>query len=682
MKDLRSRYFLSAKGFTLLIGLSLAAVVVLQIVSGQNTSSNWTMYQHDSRHSGTSTLVGPQTNSTTVLYDFGLDSSSASPVVGPNGLIYFAKNVTGGGFSVVALTSSGTLVWESPIYQLGNALAPLTIADDGTIYVPAGAGNQTTYLHALFPDGTLKWTKTFNGFANPVPIGSDGTLYVASGFWQTSPDSLTALNPDGTTKWSYDFGSVNALQPAAVAPNGIVIVSDNGNNFVEAHDPVNGNLLWQIFLGSSGGMSAPAIAADGTIYVFASRLWAISAGGEVLWTTPVMPTVTGSTPAIAGDGSVFFATVDPTPGGLTKLLSYTPAGQLRWSSDLAQNVGAAIPQVALDSDGAAYVSLKSASNSPVPLSAVNNDGSHRWTHTASFLNDIVIGEAGKAFVLLYDQSSKIISLGSSTPTPTPTPIDSRFLVFPLAGQTPFGAIINSVFDHSQNSPYNDNGIVVAFTGESGECQSGSPNQIIRSQVNGTSHYGFRNFDGAAFSVNGNYVGGGSNCNTSPCNGKQKLPNLACNTFLFYDGHPGIDYNAACGTNVYASVSGTVHYPTSIPGIRDSYRYHVLEIVPDEPYDNYRVYYLHMATHISVDSKHVVACVNEMPIVQEGQHVTAGVTIIGRVGSAGISKTGAGKHLHFEVHIKNGIIGIPVDPYGWSGSYPDPYSRATNKDLWK
>jgi len=81
------------------------------------------------------------------------------------------------------------------------------------------------------------------------------------------------------------------------------------------------------------------------------------------------------------------------------------------------------------------------------------------------------------------------------------------------------------------------------------------------------------------------------------------------------------------------------------------------------YDNYRIYYLHLATHISVDSKHIVPCVDELPLIQEGQHVTGGVSVIGRVGSAGVSKNGRGKHLHFEVHILNRGTGIPVDPYG-------------------
>jgi len=263
--------------------------------------------------------------------------------------------------------------------------------------------------------------------------------------------------------------------------------------------------------------------------------------------------------------------------------------------------------------------------------------------------------------------------------------DNAFLDFPLNGKDPYTATINSVFDHSQDGSvsYGDNGIVTAFTGESGRCNPNNPLQDGRSQVNGTKHYGFRNQLGEPFFINGHYVGGGSNCDTAPCNGSKQLPLLSCSTFLFYDGHPGIDFDAACGTDVYAVVSGTVHYPTAVPGTyKNAYAYHILEIVPDPPYDNYRIYYLHLATHISVDSKHIVPCVDELPLIQEGQHVTGGVSVIGRVGSAGVSKNGRGKHLHFEVHILNRGTGIPVDPYGWTGGYADPYTRASNKILWK
>jgi murein DD-endopeptidase MepM/ murein hydrolase activator NlpD len=53
-------------------------------------------------------------------------------------------------------------------------------------------------------------------------------------------------------------------------------------------------------------------------------------------------------------------------------------------------------------------------------------------------------------------------------------------------------------------------------------------------------------------------------------------------------------------------------------------------------------------------------------------------IIGVSGGTGVSSA---PHLHFEVRKKIGNNLIPVDPYGWRGSEHDPYTKATNVNLW-
>jgi murein DD-endopeptidase MepM/ murein hydrolase activator NlpD len=173
------------------------------------------------------------------------------------------------------------------------------------------------------------------------------------------------------------------------------------------------------------------------------------------------------------------------------------------------------------------------------------------------------------------------------------------------------------------------------------------------------------------------------------------------TQLHYDGNPGVDYPAALGTEVYAAASGTVHYPTSMVGLRSGKQacklYHVMQLIPDAA-PHFRVYYLYLSTHPAtgptlVRRDSTAGCPSPVTLpLPEGSHVEAGC-LIALSGNAG--PKGTPPQLHVEVHqmvpleelpptVREAVgcpddatMGcVPMDPYGWEGDGPDPFESLT------
>jgi hypothetical protein len=126
-------------------------------------------------------------------------------------------------------------------------------------------------------------------------------------------------------------------------------------------------------------------------------------------------------------------------------------------------------------------------------------------------------------------------------------------------------------------------------------------------------------------------------------------------YIYYDGHDGYDYGlyyepvaAAAGGVVMLSGWAVPSCHTCLSGL-------TIEINHG---NGLLTYYGHLSRlNVSV-----------------GQQVRRG-QVIGLSGSTG---TATGPHLHFGVYHLGG--GGPVDPYGWGGSYPDPYPKDVG-DLW-
>ncbi len=139
--------------------------------------------------------------------------------------------------------------------------------------------------------------------------------------------------------------------------------------------------------------------------------------------------------------------------------------------------------------------------------------------------------------------------------------------------------------------------------------------------------------------------------------------INCNTGInCYDGHDGIDFgNFDPLSNYYEPVLAAASgYVARAEWDNSNNRYFGYGLVIEISHSNgYRTRYGHLSS---------IA-------VEQGQFVTSGQII----GTAGKTGNADGVHLHF------GVLDInnqPVDPFGWSGNYTDPWSNLPNMPaLW-
>jgi murein DD-endopeptidase MepM/ murein hydrolase activator NlpD len=126
-------------------------------------------------------------------------------------------------------------------------------------------------------------------------------------------------------------------------------------------------------------------------------------------------------------------------------------------------------------------------------------------------------------------------------------------------------------------------------------------------------------------------------------------------YLYYDGHDGYDYGLTYEPVAAAAAGVVILSGWAVPSCHSCLSGLTIEIGHGS---GLLSYYGHL-------SRLYVAV---------GQSVRRGQVI----GLSGMTGSATGPHLHFGVYYTNGDG--PIDPYGWSGSYPDPYLKDLG-DLW-
>jgi hypothetical protein len=229
-------------------------------------------------------------------YVLGNFSSTSSPAIDKNGIIYFG-DATGFVYAFKDSFDPSTNTWTPDRKwktQVGTRItaSPVISADSNRLFIGSTFGLAAITLDPgdpVDPPGTVKWTYPASGTVGMVDqtpaLANDGTLYFGG---KTTPSLRTvyAINSaDGSLKWSYGPVTVSFDMGTfpIVAADGIVYVGLGKGLY--AFTPDNGSLLWSYqttnFIISSpaiGGSAALHTGGPTVVYIGSQdwRLYAIS----------------------------------------------------------------------------------------------------------------------------------------------------------------------------------------------------------------------------------------------------------------------------------------------------------------------------------------------------------------------------------------------------------------------
>ena len=313
----------------------------------------------------------------------------SSPAIGPDGTIYVGSKDS----KLHAINPDGTLRWTvSGTYSFDCSPA---VGLDGTVYMGANDG----YLRAI-TNGVVKWSRYLAGaiFSSPA-IAADGTVYVGV---QNVNSNVVAFSPDGTRLWGTQLGTSHYVYSSpAIGSNGTVYIGCMDGKLY-ALNPTDGNTIASYTTGD-GVYSSPAIGLDGSVYVASldGNVYALTAGLSLKSGWPFnIGTNIYCSPTISTDGTIYIGAENG------RLYSLNPDGSQRWSL-LTGNKVRSTPAIGLD--GTVFCG-----SYDWRMYCIATNGATNWTYTTGFniFSSPVIGLNGTLYVGSAD--SKLYALPAST----------------------------------------------------------------------------------------------------------------------------------------------------------------------------------------------------------------------------------------------------------------------------
>jgi outer membrane protein assembly factor BamB len=242
-----------------------AAFTAFRVYSAPS-SDDWSMFRHDSAHTGATTSTGPP--QPVKLWSYveghfdGSNIGSSAAVV--NGVVYVGSNynqVEQQGGNIYAFNAStGAKIWN---YSTGGLIISSPNVMNGVVYI----GSQDSNVYAL---NASTGAKIWNYYTNPSrlygggyfygvqasPAVADGVVYVG-----TVDGKMYALNAS-TGRQIWEANAFLVLSSAAIT-DGVVYVA--GHSYISALSTTTGSQIWNFT--TQNVINSSSAIVNGVVYI-------------------------------------------------------------------------------------------------------------------------------------------------------------------------------------------------------------------------------------------------------------------------------------------------------------------------------------------------------------------------------------------------------------------------------